>query len=56
LAGWVKIGEGAAIFTGAAVTPGVVIGAGAIVGAGAVATKDAAPGVTVVGVPAKAIN
>ncbi|MGZ0187193.1 MAG: acetyltransferase [Alphaproteobacteria bacterium] len=56
LAGWVKVGEGATVFTSAAVTPGVTIGAGAVVGAGAVATKDVAPGVTVVGVPAKAIN
>ncbi len=43
----------AAIGTGVVILPGVTIGEGAIVGAGAVVTKDVAPGVTVVGNPAR---
>lgn len=40
------------IGSGAIILPGVRIGAGAEIGAGAVVTRDVAPGVTVVGVPA----
>lgn len=41
---------------GSIIIPGVRIGDNAIVGAGAVVTKDVAPGVTVVGVPARAVS
>jgi len=53
LAGEVTVGEGALIGIGTSVLPGVRIGAWAVVGAGAVVTEDVAPGVTVVGVPAR---
>ena len=46
----------AAIGTGVVILPGVTIGEGAIVGAGAVVTKDVAPGVTVVGNPARPLR
>lgn len=56
--GRVEIGDGAYIGTGAVLRQGshdrpLTIGAGAIVGMGAIVTKDVAPGVTVVGNPAK---
>lgn len=59
VSGNVRIEAGAYLGTGACVINGhadqpLVIGAGATVGAGAVVTRDVAPGVTVVGVPAKA--
>lgn len=53
LAGCVEVGENAMIGTGAVVLPHVKIGAGATVGAGAVVVKDVAPGVLVVGNPAR---
>jgi sugar O-acyltransferase (sialic acid O-acetyltransferase NeuD family) len=56
LSGGVEIGDGALVGTGACVLQYVKIGEGATVGAGAVVTKDVPPGVTVVGVPAKAIE
>lgn len=56
--GNVEIGDDVYIGTGAVIRPGapgnrVVIGAGAVIGMGAVVTKHVAPGVTVVGNPAK---
>jgi UDP-2-acetamido-3-amino-2,3-dideoxy-glucuronate N-acetyltransferase len=48
--------RGATIGSGATILGGVRIGAGATVGAGAVVTKDVAPGVTVVGNPARPIS
>lgn len=51
--GNVKIGDGAYVGTAATLRQGVSIGAGAVIGMGAVVTKDVAPGVTVVGNPAK---
>ncbi len=56
--GNVEIGDDAYIGTGAILRPGqpgkrLKIGAGAVIGMGAVVTKDVAPGVTVVGNPAK---
>lgn len=56
LAGEVTVGEGALIGIGASVLPGVRIGAWAVVGAGAVVTEDVAPGITVVGVPARPLE
>jgi sugar O-acyltransferase (sialic acid O-acetyltransferase NeuD family) len=51
--GNVTIGDHAYIGSGAVIRQGLSIGAGAIVGMGAVVTRDVAPGVTVVGNPAK---
>lgn len=53
LSGGVTMGCGVHIGTAAVVIQGIRIGDGAIVGAGAVVTKDVAPGVTVVGNPAR---
>jgi UDP-perosamine 4-acetyltransferase len=53
LGGAVQVGEAALIGIGATVLPGLKIGAGAIIGAGAVVTKDVAPGMTVMGIPAR---
>lgn len=52
LAGHVRVGIGAYVYTGASVLPQVRIGARARVGAGAVVLRDVAKGATVVGVPA----
>jgi UDP-3-O-[3-hydroxymyristoyl] glucosamine N-acyltransferase len=46
----------AAIGGGASLLPGVVIGRDAVVGSGAVVTRDVAPGVRVMGVPARPIG
>lgn len=54
LAGGVTVGEGALVGLGARVVQGISIGEGAVVGAGAVVTRDVPPGVTVMGVPARA--
>jgi sugar O-acyltransferase (sialic acid O-acetyltransferase NeuD family) len=53
VSGGVVIEEGVLVGTGAQVLQYLTIGKGATVGAGAVVTKDVAPGVTVVGMPAK---
>lgn len=49
----VAIGDGCWLGAGVRVLPGVTIGRGAQVGAGAVVTRDLAPGVVAVGVPAR---
>ena len=49
------VGDGATLGAGVILLPGVEIGRDAIVGAGAVVTKNVAPGVTVMGVPARVI-
>lgn len=56
LNGSVTVGDYAYIGAGAVVKQGVKIGANAIVGMGAVVTKDVAPGVIVVGNPAKPLR
>jgi sugar O-acyltransferase (sialic acid O-acetyltransferase NeuD family) len=56
LAGGVKLGKRVMIGTGAQVLQYRTVGDDAIIGAGAVVTKDVSAGVTVVGVPAKAVN
>ena len=56
LSGGVRLGEDVRIGAGATVLPGIEIGDGALVGAGAVVTRDVAPGVRVVGVPARVVN
>jgi len=56
LAGAVVVERGAHVGTGGIVLPGVTIGEGAVVGAGAVVTRDVPSGVTVVGVPARALS
>jgi sugar O-acyltransferase (sialic acid O-acetyltransferase NeuD family) len=53
ISGGVSIGNGVLVGTGAQVLQYRTIGDHATVGAGAVVTKDVAPGITVVGIPAK---
>ena len=53
LAGRVRIGEGAVLFTGCSVIPDVTVGAWAVVGAGAVVLRDVPPAARVAGVPAR---
>ena len=53
VSGGVQIGSGVLVGTGAQLLQYVNIGDGATVGAGSVVNKQVAPGVTVVGVPAK---
>ncbi|WP_299840805.1 NeuD/PglB/VioB family sugar acetyltransferase [uncultured Paracoccus sp.] len=55
LAGGVTVGDNVLIGAGATVRQGVRIGIGAVVGAGAVVLRDVAPGVTVLGVPARPV-
>jgi sugar O-acyltransferase (sialic acid O-acetyltransferase NeuD family) len=56
LSGYVRVSEGADLGAGAIVLPNRTVGAGAVLGAGAVAIRDVAPGVTVVGVPARPLE
>jgi UDP-2-acetamido-3-amino-2,3-dideoxy-glucuronate N-acetyltransferase len=51
-----RVGFGASIGSGATILPNVTIGRNAIVGAGAVVTRDVPDGVTVAGVPARAMR
>ena len=55
-AGDVALGESALIGVGASLIPGVRVGREAIVGAGAMVTADVPDGVTVAGVPARALR
>jgi len=56
ISGDCSIGEGVMVGSNATVVEKVSIGDGANVGAGAVVTTDVAPGVTVVGVPARPLR
>mgnify|MGYP001617910096 CR=1 FL=1 len=47
--------RGASIGARAVILPGVTIGEGAMIGAGSVVTRDVMPGMTVAGVPARAV-
>ncbi|WP_454715318.1 sugar O-acetyltransferase [Caulobacter segnis] len=51
----IHIGANVWIGGGAIILPGVTIGDDAVIGAGAVVTRDVAPGVTVVGNPARPV-
>lgn len=54
--GWVTLGKGSYLGSHASVLPGLTVGAGAVLGAGSVSVKDVPEGVTVVGVPARALK
>ncbi len=56
LAGSITVGDHVVIGVGASILPGCHIGSNAIVGAGAVVLGDVAPGVTVIGVPARILR
>ncbi len=56
LAGGITIGEGAFLGIGSSVIQGIRIGRNAVVGAGAVVIRDVPDGVTVAGVPARALR
>ena len=56
VSGWVTLGTGCYLGAGAVILPRVTVGEGAVIGAGAVVTKDVEPGVTVMGVPARAVE
>jgi serine acetyltransferase len=56
IAGGVVLGDSVLVGTGAQVLEYRKVGDGATVGAGAVVTKDVAPGMTVVGIPAKPLS
>jgi sugar O-acyltransferase (sialic acid O-acetyltransferase NeuD family) len=56
VSGEVTIGDGVLVGSGATILQGLAVGAGATIGAGAVVTHDVQPGVTVVGVPARAVE
>jgi acetyltransferase EpsM len=53
IGGGTTIGDGAFIGLGSRIRDHVAVGADAVVGMGAIVTADVAPGVTVVGVPAR---
>lgn len=53
LCGQIEVGDGVFVGAGATVLPRIKIGNDATIGAGAVVTKDVAPGMTVLGVPAR---
>lgn len=55
LCGGVRVGQRVMFGVGAKVLPGVAIGDDAVIGAGAVVVRDVPAGVTVFGVPARAI-
>lgn len=56
LAGLVRVGAHADVYTGAVILPRVTIGEGAVVGAGAVVRHSVPPHVTVVGNPARTLR
>lgn len=56
LAGGVTVEEGAFLGIGSVAIPGLTVGAWSTVGAGSAAVRPVEPGVTVVGVPARAVR
>lgn len=56
LAGLIRVGKNADIYTGAVIHPRVTLGENSVVGAGAVVRKDVPPGAVVVGNPARIIK
>jgi sugar O-acyltransferase (sialic acid O-acetyltransferase NeuD family) len=56
LAGLVKVGRFADIYTGAVILPGITIGEGAVAGAGSVVLRDVEPYTVVAGNPARVIK
>jgi UDP-2-acetamido-3-amino-2,3-dideoxy-glucuronate N-acetyltransferase len=46
---------GASVGAGAIILPGITLGKGCMIGAGAVVTEDVAPGMVVVGMPARVL-
>jgi len=56
VSGHVRLEEGVDLGAGSVVVQGLRVGAGTVVGAGAVVARDLPPGVTAVGVPARAIR
>lgn len=56
LCGCITVGDNVFVGAGSVVLPRCVIGADAVIGAGAVVTRDVAPGVTVIGNPARPIK
>lgn len=56
LTGRVRVGDASLIGAGAVVVPGIEIGAASIIGAGSVVAETVPDGVTVVGVPARALE
>jgi sugar O-acyltransferase (sialic acid O-acetyltransferase NeuD family) len=56
ISGGVHVSSGSRVGSNACVLPGVFVGQNVTLGAGAVLTKDADPGVTYVGVPARPVD
>jgi len=56
ISGGVHVSSGSRVGSNACVLPGVFVSQNVILGAGAVLTKDADPGVTYVGVPARPVH
>jgi acetyltransferase-like isoleucine patch superfamily enzyme len=52
----VRVGPAARVGANATILPGITVGAGCLVGAGSVVTQDIAPGVVVVGNPARPVG
>lgn len=51
-----RVEKGASIGGGAVILPGITIGERAMIGAGSIVTKDVAPGVVVLGNPAREVG
>jgi sugar O-acyltransferase (sialic acid O-acetyltransferase NeuD family) len=56
ISGAVSLEDEVTIGTGAAVIQGMTVGAGSMIGAGAAVVRDIPPGVTAIGIPAKAVG
>jgi sugar O-acyltransferase (sialic acid O-acetyltransferase NeuD family) len=56
ISGGCTVGKHAFLGSNASLTPGVVVGDGAVVGANSHAVRNIAPGITVIGCPARTLN